>query len=88
MNEPEGNPPIPEVHECSSHVPIEKEGSSHVPMTPLPSSLVTSFDWSRLVGYHLPSYVPFHITVHAYHMAIPSTTIDEGASISIMSSTS
>jgi len=56
-------------------------------MTPLPSSLVTYFDWSQLAGYCLPSYVPFQITVHAYHMDVLSTVIEEGASVSILSST-
>lgn len=83
----EGNPPVPKVHERSFPVPIEKEGMSHIPMTTPLSILVTSFNWSRLAGYHLPSYVPFEIIVQAYHMAIASTVIDEGAPISILSST-
>ena len=58
-NELEINTPIPEVHEIISLVPIKEEGSSHVPTTPPLSSLVTSFNWSRLAGYHLPSYVAF-----------------------------
>ena len=86
-NELEGNPPNPEMHESISHVPIKQEVNSHVPTTPPPSSLVTSFDWSRLAGYGLPFYVPFHITVQSHHMVIPSTIIDKGASVSIMSST-
>lgn len=52
-NELEGNPPIYEVHERSSHIPIALEGSSHTPTPPSPSSLVTLFDWSRLAGYPL-----------------------------------
>ena len=88
LNKLEVNPPIPEVHERNSLVPIEKEDSSHVPMTHPLSSLVTSFHWSGLVKYCLPSYVPFQITIHAYSMVIPSTVIDEGTFVSILSSTS
>jgi len=86
-NELEVNLLLPEVHERISHIPIEQEVKSHVPTTPPLSSLVTSFDWSRLTGYRFPSYVPFHIALQAYHMAILGTVIDEGASVSIMSST-
>lgn len=87
LNELEVNTLVPEVHESSSHVPIKQEANSHVPTKPPLSSLVTSFDWSRLAGYHLPSYVPFQIIVQAYHMVIPSIVINEGASINILSST-
>jgi hypothetical protein len=87
-NELGGKSSHSQVHERILPFPIEQEGgSSHIPMTPPPSSLVTSFDWSRLAGYHLPSYVPFQITVQAYNMVVPSTIIDEGASVSILSST-
>ena len=86
-NELEGNPPIPKVHERSSSFPIEQWGNSRVPTTPPPSSLVTSFDYSQLSGYRLPSYVSFQITLQAYHMDIPSTLIDKGAYVSILSST-
>ena len=53
---------------------------------PILSSLVTSFDWSRLAGYCLLSYVPFHITIHASNMVVPRIVIDEGAYVSILSS--
>ena len=56
-------------------------------MVPPPSSLVSSFDWSRFLGYRLPSYVPFEITVQAFGMVVPNTIIDEGASVSVLSST-
>ena len=69
------------------HIPITQGGSSPIPMTHPPSSAVTSFDWIRLEGYCLPSYVPFQITVQAYNMDVPSTVIDKGTYISIMSST-
>lgn len=73
------------MHERSSPIHIEQESNSPVPTIPPPSSLVTSFDWSRLAGYHLSSYVPFQITVQAYHMAVPSTVIDKGGFVSILS---
>jgi len=63
-NELEGNPAILEVHESRSPIPIVQEGISHVPVTPPPSSLVTSFDWSRLAAYHLSSYV--RLTIWPY----------------------
>ena len=56
-------------------------------MTPPLSSLVTSSDWSRLEGYCLMSYVPFQIIVHAHHMVVPSTVVDEGTLVIILSST-
>ena len=52
-----------------------------------PSSVVTSFEWNRFAGFRLPSYVPFEITVQAFGLVVPSTIIDEGASASILSST-
>lgn len=72
------------MHKRNAPLPIEKDGSC--PTTPLPSSLVTLFDWSRLAGYDLTSYVPFHITPHDYNMVIHSIVIDEGALVSILSS--
>ncbi len=56
-------------------------------MIPPPSSSVVSFDWGPLTTFRLPSYVPFHITIQAYNMVLHGTILDEGASISIMSST-
>ena len=56
-------------------------------MIPPPSSYVISFDWSHLTAFHLPSYVPFQITVQAYNMVVHGPILDEGASVSIMSST-
>lgn len=68
-------------------IPIMQGGNSPIPMAPPPSSLVTFLDRSRLAEYHLPSHVPFQMIVQAYHMPIPGTIIDEGDSLSIMSST-
>jgi len=60
---------------------------SPVSMTAPPSSLVTSFDWNRLARFCLPSYVPFWIIVKVCNMIISGTIKDEGALISILSST-
>ena len=56
-------------------------------MVPPPSSLIASFNWSRFTGYCLPSCVPFEITIQVFDMIVPSTIIDEGTFVSIMSST-
>jgi len=62
--------------------------NSPVSTVPPPSSLVTSFERNRLAGFCLPSYVPFQIIVQVYNMIVSGTIIDEGASMSILSSTS
>lgn len=49
--------------------------------------MLTSFDWSRLAGYLLPPYVPFQIIVHSYNVVVPRKNIDEGASVSVFSTT-
>lgn len=74
-------------HEGNLPIPITKRGNYPTPMAPPPSSMVTSFDWSRLTRYFLPSYVPFQFMVQAYNAVVHGTIIDEGASVSILSST-
>lgn len=54
-------------------------------MDPPTSPKVVSFDWNSLVEPHLPSYVPFKIVVKVLSSIIHWSTIDEGASISILS---
>jgi len=76
--------PIPATPECPASVPLEQGGNHTIPP---PSSLVASFDWSRLTTYRLPSHVPFWVTVHTYNTAIPGTLLDEGASVSLMPAT-
>lgn len=56
-------------------------------MTPPPSSMVASFDWSRLERYCLPPYMPFEIIVHDYNMNVLGRVLDEGVYVSIFSST-
>ena len=78
---------IMEIEEDVPFVPVTPREDHLDSMVAPPSSLVASFDWSRLTGCRLPSYVPFVITVQVSNMVIPSTIIDEGVSISILSST-
>ena len=76
-----------EVAEDAPYSPVTL-GEDHLSsMVAPPSSLVTSFDWGRFAGYRLPFYVPFEITVQTFDLVVPSTIIDEGAYISILSST-
>jgi hypothetical protein len=56
------------------------------PVEPPPSNETILFNWGVLTGPHLPSHIPFQITVHFCGRDIPQTLIDEGASISILSS--
>ena len=75
-------------------VPLPQEGSSSVQVihlavysVPPPSNLVIFFDWNLLARPRLPSNVPFRIIVQDYRMIMAGTIIDEGASMSILSST-
>jgi len=83
-HESKSDPPIPVVQESPSPIPT-KHGGNHMILPP--SSFVIFFDWGPLTAFRLPSYVPFQITVQAYYMVVHSTILDEGASVSIMSST-
>jgi hypothetical protein len=56
------------------------------PMEPPPSNESILFDWAALTGPRLPSHVPFQITVQVRGRDVPQTLIDEGASVSILSS--
>ena len=86
-NELGGNPPVPSIQEENPPVLITQGVNSPISMGPPPSSLVTSFDWNRLAGFYLPSYVPFQIIVQVCNMIVSGTIIDEGASVIILSST-
>jgi hypothetical protein len=56
------------------------------PVEPPPSNEAILYDWGALTGPRLPSHVPFQITVQVRGRDVPQTLIDEGASISILSS--
>ena len=79
-------------HGGSLPVPLPQEGSSSesypaVYSVPHPSNLVVSFDWNLLGRHRLPASVPFRIIAQVYRMVMAGTIIDEGASVSILSST-
>jgi hypothetical protein len=56
------------------------------PMKPPPSNEALLFDWGVLTRPHLPSHIPFKITVQVCVRGIPHALIDEGSSVSIFSS--
>jgi hypothetical protein len=56
------------------------------PVEPPPSNEAILFDWGALTGPRLPSHIPFQITVQVHGRDVPQMLIDEGASISILSS--
>jgi hypothetical protein len=56
------------------------------PVGPPPSNEAIRFDWDFLTGPRLPSYIPFHITVQVCGRDVTKTVIDEGSSVSILSS--
>jgi hypothetical protein len=55
---------------------------------PPPSNEAIRFDWDVLTGPRLPSYIPFQITVQVCGRDVTKTLIDEGSSVSILSSIS
>jgi hypothetical protein len=56
------------------------------PVGPPPSNEAIHFDWGVLTRPRLPSYIPFQITVQVCGRDVPQTLIDEGSSVSILSS--
>jgi hypothetical protein len=60
-------------------------GTPPIPMAPPSRNQMISIDWNHLTEPHLPSYVPFQITVQVCDRSIPNNVIDEGASINILS---
>jgi hypothetical protein len=61
-------------------------GIPHSPAKPPPSNETILFYWGALTRPHLPSHIPFHITVRVCGRDVPQRLIDEGASVSILSS--
>jgi hypothetical protein len=53
---------------------------------PPPSNEAIHFDWDVLTGPRLPSYIPFQITVQVCGRDVTKTLIDEGSSVSVLSS--
>jgi hypothetical protein len=63
--------------------------SGGIPPSPIgspPSNEAIHFDWDVLTGPRLPSYIPFQITVQVCGRDVTKTLIDEGSSVSILSS--
>jgi hypothetical protein len=56
------------------------------PIEPPPSNEAILFNWGVITGPRLPSHIPFKITVQVCGQHIPQTLIDEGSSVSILSS--
>jgi hypothetical protein len=56
------------------------------PVEPPPSNEAIHFDWDVLTGPRLPSYIPFQIKVQVCGRDVTKTLIDEGSSVSILSS--
>jgi hypothetical protein len=56
------------------------------PVEPPPSNEAIHFDWDVLTRPRLPSYTPFQITVQVCGQDVTKTLIDEGSSVSILSS--
>ena len=54
---------------------------------PPPSTKVIYFDWNSLTKTHLPLDIPFQIFLGIIGKEIFRTIVDEGASVSILSST-
>lgn len=79
-----------ESDENTTHVSFfsfDLPGQGGIPLiVPLPSLEVCSYNWNSLLEPHLPSYIPFQIVVEGIYSTMHQTIIDEGASISILSS--
>ena len=58
------------------------------PVEPPPSNEAICFDWGVLTRPRLPSHIPFQITIQVCGRDAPQTLIDEGLSVSILSSIS
>jgi hypothetical protein len=61
-------------------------GISPSPVEPPPSNEAILFNWGVLTRPHLPSHIPFQIIVQVFGWDIPHKMIDEGVSVSILSS--
>ena len=73
---------------CFILIVLNKSKFFSVSTEPSPSTEVISFDWSNLTKSCLHSSIPFQIVVNVTARWILHTIVDEGASVSILSSTS
>jgi hypothetical protein len=81
----ESKPDIAHVFLVDTEYPVLR-GIPPSPIGPPPSNEAIHFDWGVLTGPRLPSYIPFQITVQVCGRDVPQTLIDEGLSVSILSS--
>jgi hypothetical protein len=65
---------------------VVSKGVPPSPVGPPPSNEAICFDWDVLTAPRLPSYIPFQITVQVCGRDVTKTLIDEGSSVSILSS--
>jgi hypothetical protein len=65
---------------------VVSRGVPPSPVGPPPSNEAIHFYWNVLTGPRLPSYTPFQITVQVCGRDVTKTLIDEGSSVSILSS--
>ena len=87
------NPTFPLESEVSaSHIffttssELAEQGSTEITSNqPPPSSRISSFDWDSLVEWRLLSDAPFQIKVKVESYMIDHCIVDEGASVSILS---
>jgi hypothetical protein len=81
----ESKPDTAQVFLVDTESPVSR-GVPPSPVGPPPSNEAIRFDWDVLTGPRLPSYIPFQITVQVCGRDITKTLIDEGSSVSILSS--
>jgi hypothetical protein len=83
---------LPESKPDTSHIFLVDTDSTVLggippsPMEPPPSNEAIVFYWGVLTGPRLPSHIPFQIIVQVCGRNVPQTMIDEGSSVSILSS--
>jgi hypothetical protein len=65
---------------------VMSRGIPPSPVGPPPSNEAIHFDWGVLTGPRLPSHIPFQITVQVFGQTFLRHLIDEGSSVSILSS--
>jgi hypothetical protein len=81
----ESKPDTAHVFLIDTESPMPK-GVPPSPVGPPPSNEAIRFDWDVLTAPRLPSYIPFQITVQVCGRDVTKTLIDEGSSVSILSS--
>jgi hypothetical protein len=81
----ESKPDTAHVFLVDTESPVPR-GIPPSPMEPPPSNEAIHFDWGVLTGPRLPSHIPFQIIVQVCGQDVPQTLIDEGSSVSILSS--